>query len=105
MFVFCWALHAKLDLYRGDLRTSSVTNSMAKLFSETRTACATVSVEDQDPPRPTLASLHVSAFADMLSGHQASDPKTVQTESGPSIPGQYYLHGPDPKRRPPPFYS
>ena len=105
IFVFSWGLHAKLSLYHADQGTSSVTNSMAKLSAETRTIRSSVSVEDKDPPCFALESLHFSALVFTLQGNRLASAKLVQVEAGPRIPGQYYLHGPDLKRRPPPVSS
>ncbi len=105
IFIFSWGLHAKLALYHSDQGTSSATNSTAKLSAETRTARTAVSVERQTRPRFTLDSLHLSALAYTLQGCHATDVTMLQIELGPRIAGQYYLHGPDSKRRPPPTRS
>lgn len=106
IFVFSWGLHAKLSLYHADQGAYSVTNSMAKLSAETRTIPSTVSMEDdRDPQSFELQSSHFSAFAFPLQGKRFISSASVRVESGPRIPGQYYLHGPDLKRRPPPSRS
>lgn len=105
MFVFSWGLQAKLVLYHANPGTSSTTNSTAKLSTETRTAQAVDSVKNQVPPRFPSEALHFAGVAIPLQGHDATAASLAQVERGPSIPGQYYLHGPDLKRRPPPVLS
>ncbi len=106
IFVFSWGLHAKLSLYHSDQGTYSVTNSMAKLSAETRTIRSTVSMEeDKDPPSFEFPTFYLSSIAFSLQGERSASAGSVRVESGPRIPGQYYLHGPDLKRRPPPSKS
>ena len=106
IFVFSWGLHAKLSLYHADQGTCSVTNSMAKLSAETRTIRSTVSIEDnKDSHSFELQPSYFSAFAFRLRAKRFASAASVQVEPGPRIPGQYYLHGPDLKRRPPPHRS
>lgn len=105
IFVFNWGLHAKLALYHADQGTSSASNSTAKLSAETRTERAAILEEDQESPRFTLDLLHFSAVTYFLQGDHATVTKLVRIEAGPRIAGQYYLHGPDLKHRPPPDFS
>ena len=101
IFVFNWGLHAKLALYHTDQGTSSANNSSAKLSAETRIASAAILEDNQDPSRSTLDSLHFAGITFSLQGHPTIA-QIVHIEAGPRIAGQYYLHGPDLKHRPPP---
>ena len=102
IFVFTWGLHAKLVLYQANHGTCSITNSMAKLSTESRGAWTADSIKDQVPPGPALELSHfVTNDFSVLRQHGVS--ALVRTESHPRSPGQYYLHGPDLKRRPPPL--
>lgn len=105
IFVFNWGLHAKLALYHVNQDTSSASNSTAKLSAETRTVCASILEDDQDQPRFTLDLLRLSANIQFIQGDLAAVSKLVRIEAGPRIAGQYYLHGPDMKHRPPPDFS
>jgi hypothetical protein len=103
IFVFHWGLHAKLAQYHA---TSSPSNSTAKLLAETRTSRIAVLAEDQDPPRFALNPFQFAAILySFRDTYYAADAIPVHIEAGPRVAGQYYLHGPDPKLRPPPALS
>jgi hypothetical protein len=105
MLVISWGLQAKLAQYHVDQGAFCTTNSMAKLLVENRSALTTVPIQDQGLPRllPETDSFVVFPFS--LQRHQVSSAKLAELEPGPRVPGQYFLHGPDLKRRPPPVFS
>ncbi len=100
--VFSWGLQAKLVQYRANPGTASTTNSMAKLSTETRMAQTVDLVKAQVPPRFPSEMFPLAGFAFSLQAHHAAAVSRTHPERGPSIPGQYYLHGPDSNLRPPP---
>jgi hypothetical protein len=103
--VFSWGLQAKLVQYHANSGTASTTNSMAKLSTETRMTQTVESVKAQVPPRFPVERFHLVGFAYTPQAHHAAALSMAQPERGPSIPGQYYLHGPDRKLRPPPVLA
>lgn len=105
MVVFSWGLQAKLVQYRANPGTASTTSSMAKLSTETRMTQTVDLVKDQVPPRLPVELLSLVGFAFSLQAHHAASPSRAQSEPGPSIPGQYYLHGVNRMLRPPPSLS
>ncbi len=103
--VFSWGLQAKLVQYHANPGTASTTNSMAKLSAETRMTQTVDLVKAQVPPRFPLEMFHLVGFGFSLQAHHAAAVSLAQPERGPSIPGQYYLHGPDRNLRPPPVLA
>ncbi len=104
MLIFSWGLQAKLALYRADDGAICATNSMAKLAVENRSDLATVQIRDQGIPPAVPEIHHLAAFASSSHLLQASTAKLAELELRLSEPGQYFLHGPDLKRRPPPAF-
>jgi|GEM_PF-1643238 hypothetical protein len=104
MLVFTWGLQAKIALYHVDNGAICTTNSMAKLAAENRSALATVQIRDQGLPPAVPEINHLAAFAFSLHMLQVSSAKLAELEPGLRGPGQYFLHGPDLKRRPPPAF-
>ncbi len=100
--IFSWGLQAKLVQYRANPGTASTTNSMAKLSAETRMTQTVDCVKEQLPPRSPVEKFSLVGLAFSLQTHQSAAVSPVQFEHRPSTPGQYYLHGPDCNRRPPP---
>ncbi len=103
--VFSWGLQAKLVQYRANPGAASTTNSMAKLSTETRMTQTVDMVRAQVPPRFPVEMFDLAGFAFSLQGHHAAAVSRTRPERGPSIPGQYFLHGPDRNRRPPPVLA
>ncbi len=105
MIVFSWGLQAKLVQYHSNPGTASTANSMAKLSTETRMTQTVDLVKAQVPPRFPVEMFDLVGFAFSLQDHHAAAVSRTQPEHGPSIPGQYFLHGPDRNRRPPPVLA
>jgi hypothetical protein len=103
--VFSWGLQAKLVQYHANPGTASTTNSMAKLSTETRMTQTVDLVRAQVPPRFPVEMFDRVGLAFSLQDHHAAAVSRTQSERGPSIPGQYFLHGPDRNRRPPPVLA
>lgn len=101
IFVFSWGLHAKLVLYRSNHGTFSITNSMAKLSTESPGAWTADSLRNQVPLAPSSEPHHFIPI-DLSVLDQSVLKAQVHVESRPRAAGQYYLHGPNLKRRPPP---
>jgi hypothetical protein len=102
MVVFSWGLQAKLALYHVDTGAICTTNSMAKLAVENRSALRTLQTSDRGLPPAVPAMNHLEAHAFSLHLGQGSSAKLAELELGIKSPGQYFLIGPDLKRRPPP---
>ena len=102
IFVFSWGLQGKLVLYQANHGTCSITNSMAKLSTESRGTWTADWIKDPVPPGPALELSHFFLI-DFSVQRQYVVSALVRTVSRPRSPGQYYLHGPDLKRRPPPL--
>jgi len=102
MLVFSWGLQAKLALYHADNDAICTTNSMAKLAVDNRSALTKIQIRDRSllPELPEIN--HFQALASSLHILQGSSAKLAELERRLSGPGQYFLHGPDLKRRPPP---
>lgn len=75
---------------------------MSKLAVDNRSALTTVQVRDQGLPPAVPEINHLAAFALYRHMLQVSSAKLAELDLGLRGPGQYFLHGPDLKRRPPP---
>lgn len=102
MLVFSWGLQAKLALYHADNGAICTTNSMAKLAVDNRSAQTTIQIRYRGllPALPEIN--HLQALISSLYILQGSPVQLAELERRLSGPGQYFLHGPDLKRRPPP---
>lgn len=105
IFVFTLGLHAKLALYHTSQGQCSMTNSMAKISAETRAHTVKVSIPEADPADFTLSFERVAVYAFGLQAQPRPAAMRANTDRGPHVPGQYYLHGADLKLRPPPDLS
>jgi hypothetical protein len=105
ILVFSWGLQAKLALYQTGPGQLSTTNSRAKLSAENRIPQTAVSLQVKTQPRFIRTSKDLTTLSACLQNQSLPLTTWAQIESGPLTPGQYFLHGPDLKRRPPPVLS
>ena len=105
ILVFSWGLQAKLALYQISPGQLSTTNSMAKLSAENRVAQTTVSLQIKSQPRFRRAPKGLFTLSAGLQDQPLLLTAQAQVESESQTPGQYFLHGPDLRRRPPPVLS
>ena len=105
VLIFSWGLQAKLALYQASADQLSTTNSMAKLSAENRVEQTTVSLQAKGQPRFIRTSKELITFSACLQDQPLPLTGRAQVGSGPQAPGQYFLHGPDLKHRPPPAVS